>query len=229
MGTTPPAAAIRLGDAALEARPAGTLYWPAERLLVVADLHLGRAERMARRGAPLLPPYETRATLERLEAEIAATAPCAVVCLGDSFDDLEAAAGLADALAPRLARLAAGRRWVWAAGNHDPGPVGLPGEHVTFLTLGALRLRHVAGALAPGEVEVSGHYHPKASLCRRGVKITRRCFLVDRRRAILPAFGTYTGGLDVNDAACRGLVGPDARALIVGTRVTPVPLARLAA
>ena len=229
MGSILPSAAIRLGEAALEARSAGSLYWPAERLLVVADLHLGRAERMARRGAPLLPPYETEATLTRLEGEIAATAPATVVCLGDSFDDLEAAAALAPRLAPRLARLAAGRRWVWAAGNHDPGPVGFAGENLASLAVGAVRFRHIAAPLAPGEAEVSAHYHPKASLCRRGVRITRRCFLVDGRRAILPAFGAYTGGLDVNDPACRRLLGPEARALILGRRVTPVPLARLAA
>ena len=56
----------------LEARASGALWWPGGGWLIVADLHLGKSERMARRGGPLLPPYEGLATLERL----------AVVCAG---------------------------------------------------------------------------------------------------------------------------------------------------
>ena len=69
---------------------------PTERLLAVADLHLCRSERLARRGGALLPPYETAATLDRLAAEIAASARPGV-CLGDSFDDCAAGAALAAA------------------------------------------------------------------------------------------------------------------------------------
>ena len=50
---------------ALEALPSGALWWPEGRWLVAADLHLGKSERMARRGGPLLPPYEGLATLAR--------------------------------------------------------------------------------------------------------------------------------------------------------------------
>ena len=67
--------AITLAGTALTARASGALWWPAERLLCVADLHLGKSERLARRGGALLPPYETAETLDRLAAEIAALAP----------------------------------------------------------------------------------------------------------------------------------------------------------
>ena len=88
----------------LVARGSGALWWPEGRWLVVADLHLGKSERMARRGGPLLPPYEGRATLERLAAEVAALEPAAIVSLGDGFDDMAAAgAGL------KAARIEAGR------------------------------------------------------------------------------------------------------------------------
>ena len=95
---------ILLAGARLEAPASGALWWPAGRLLCVADLHLGRSERLARRGGALLPPYETAATLDRLAAEIAALAPARVVCLGDSFDDCAAGAALADRDADRLPR-----------------------------------------------------------------------------------------------------------------------------
>lgn len=221
-------AEIRLGGEVLDARPSGALHWSARRLLVLGDLHLGRAERLAREGASLLPPYETRDTLDRLEAEVLATDPRLVVCLGDSFDDLVAANGLAAGLGPRIARLAAGRRWLWIAGNHDPAPVDLPGEHVGALAMAPIRFRHIAQPLGDGECEVSAHFHPKARLCLGGTRITRRCFLADRRRVILPAFGTYTGGLDVLDAAFRPLIGPGGQALLVGRQVRTLSLARLA-
>ena len=118
---------ITLAGASLVARASGALWWPAERLLAVADLHLCRSERLARRGGALLPPYETAATLDRLAAEIVALAPVRVVALGDSFDDCAAGAAIAAADAARLTALIAGRDWTWIAGNHDPAPLALPG------------------------------------------------------------------------------------------------------
>ena len=86
---------ISLAGAQLAARARGALWWPAERLLGVADLHLCRSERIARRGGALLPPYETTETLQRLAAEIAHWRRPRVVCVGDSFDDCAAGAALA--------------------------------------------------------------------------------------------------------------------------------------
>ena len=203
------------------------LYWPAEALLCVGDLHLGRAERLARKGASLLPPYETLDTLDRLAAEVAALRPRTVVCLGDSFDDLAVGRDLAKAAVARIERMAAGRRWIWVAGNHDPGPLDLPGSHRGEVSLCPLVFRHVAGDGPPAGGEVSAHFHPRARLASRGVVVARRCFLADPSRVILPAFGTYTGGLDARDAVFDRILARDARAFLVGGRVTAVPRARL--
>lgn len=206
------------------ARPSGALWAPRLGLLVVADLHLGRAERMARRGGALLPPHENEETLARLDAEIRALRPETVVCAGDSFDD-DAAASAVDF--GRIGALAQGRRWVWLLGNHDPDPQAAPGERAAALRVGGLTLRHIA---RPDDAtgEVSGHYHPKATVVLRGRRIVRRCFLHDRRRVILPAFGAYVGGLDATDPAFDGLLGPDAQALLLGRRVTAIPRPALA-
>lgn len=203
----------------------GAVFVPDERALVAGDLHLGRSERTARSGCGLLPPYEDVETLARLEAEIARTAPACVVCLGDSFDDMAAARAAAPALARRVGGLAQGRRWIWVAGNHDPVAPKFPGEWVPEATLGALVLDHRG---RPGRAgEISAHYHPKAGVTRRGRRIVRRCFLADRSRLILPAFGTYTGGLDARDPAFDALLGPDAWAGMLGRTVTVVRRARL--
>ncbi|MBS0565375.1 MAG: ligase-associated DNA damage response endonuclease PdeM, partial [Proteobacteria bacterium] len=200
-----------LCGAGLAALASGALFWPDEGALILSDLHLGRSDRIARLGGALLPPYEVTDTLRRLQADLAATAARQVICLGDSFDD-PAAADLAGEHRRRLARLMAGRRWVWIEGNHDPGPLGPGGEHGRELRLGPLTFRHVArtGGGTPGEV--SGHFHPKLRLAGQ----TRPAFLCDGARLILPAYGTYTGGLDARDPALRPLFGPRALAILTG-------------
>lgn len=212
---------IHLTGETLFPLPSGALWWPRERLVAVSDLHLGRSERTARLGAGLLPPYETEDTLDRLAQVVAQTRPRTIVSLGDSFDDLDAADAIAEPVIERLSSLAAGRRWIWIAGNHDPGPLGLPGSQLTRHQQGPLVFRHIAEAGTSGEI--SGHYHPKMRIWLGGSHIARACFLSDARRVILPAFGTYTGGLDVTDPAFDGLVGADARAWLTGRRVACLP------
>ena len=213
---------ISLNGAVLSALPSGALWWPQERLVAVGDLHLGCAERTARKGGALLPPYETADTLDRLDAVLGQTRPRTVVLLGDSFDDMAAADDTGEETVERLTRMAAGRRWLWIAGNHDPGPLHLPGSYRAETRIGGLVFRHIA---EPGPVsgEVSAHYHPKVRITRRGQHIARACFLADERRIILPAFGTYTGGLDVRDPAFEYLFGADATAFLTGKQVTALP------
>jgi uncharacterized protein len=203
----------------LTALPSGALWWDAERLLVVSDLHLGRSDRIARLGGTLIPPYEVADTLARLDAELAATRPGTVICLGDSFDDPQAAA-LDDDTALWLTRMMAGRRWIWIAGNHDPVPVALGGECRAQISIGPLTFRHIADPAALGEL--SGHYHPKTVVGGRSC----RCFLADSARVILPAFGTYTGGLRSSDSALCALMRPDALAVLTGTTARAVPMPR---
>jgi DNA ligase-associated metallophosphoesterase len=195
---------IQLGVTRAVCRPAGSLWIAAFGALVVADLHLEKGSAYAARGQ-MLPPFDTRETLIRLEAEVAALSPATVVFLGDSFHDAGAEARLAVDDAGRLEALAAARRLVWITGNHDgEGPRRLPGECVPSLALGALRLVHEpqAGATAG---EVAGHLHPCARVRAPGGSVRRRCFVTDGERLVMPAFGALTGGLNVRHAAFRPL------------------------
>lgn len=210
--------ALRLAGEELLASGSGALWWPERRVLAVSDLHLGRSGRFARRGGALLPPYETETTLERLEAEITLRDPAVVICLGDSFDDDAAAGELAPKHRDWLLRMMAGRDWIWIAGNHDPGPEGLAGSLRAEMRIGALVFRHIAESGAVGEV--SGHYHPKARLAGRA----RACFLTDGARVILPAFGTYTGGMDCRDAVFSALLARPAMAILTGREPIPLPI-----
>ena len=200
----------------LVAMPSGALFLPDTRALCVSDLHLGKADRIARRSGRMLPPYEVQETLSRLEADILETAPTTVICLGDSFDDLEAAVDLPEDMKLWLAQLQAGRSWVWIEGNHDPGPVDLGGSHVRELVSGNLTFRHIA-TTANGEV--SGHYHPKHRVAGR----SRPAFLYDHDRLIMPAYGTYTGGLASHAPDLRNLFNTAPMAILTGRKAIAVP------
>lgn len=198
------AAELVVNGVELLADPSGALFWPARRVLAVADLHFEKGSAYAARGR-FLPPYDTAATLEALAAAIARHRPACVICLGDSFHDSGAAERLAAADRARLHQLASAHDWVWIAGNHDPAPPAAWGGRVAAeVTLGALTFRHQANS-EPAAGEISGHYHPKAAVRTRAGRIAGRCFVGDRQRLVLPAFGAYTGGLDVRDAALAGL------------------------
>ena len=215
---------LTLAGAQLTALGSGALWWKDRDILCVSDLHLGKSERIARRGGPSLPPYETRDTLIRLESDLSLTNAGTVICLGDSFDDQEAANALEEQDRLWISRLQAGRRWVWIEGNHDPGPIDLGGSHLAELPLPPLTFRHIA---MPGKSgEISGHYHPKVQVQTRLRTISRPAFLFDSDRIILPAFGTYTGGLRSTDEALTKLMRPEARAIVTGKTPRLVAMAR---
>ncbi|RVV98507.1 ligase-associated DNA damage response endonuclease PdeM [Mesobaculum littorinae] len=213
-----------LRGARLVATGSGALLWPEAGLMAVSDLHLGKSERWARRRGTLLPPYEVQDTLARLAADIARHAPALVLCLGDSFDDDAAAVAVAPAVTDPLARMQAGRRWLWITGNHDADTAGPGGETAGEAQLGPLTFRHIAASEAEGEV--SGHYHPKARVALRGRSLSRPCFLFDAARLILPAYGTYTGGLRWTDPVLQNLMGDEACAVLTGPTPHAFPLPR---
>jgi DNA ligase-associated metallophosphoesterase len=194
---------IQLGLAALIPDPSGALWWPDRATLIIADLHLEKGSSFARKGT-LLPPYDTATTLARLLALVERYRPARIVALGDSFHDGEASSRLAPADRAALGALTRSTEFLWIAGNHDPAPC--PSLGGTILAEGnvldGLVLRHQAEAVPQGP-ELSGHFHPKASIGVHGRRVSCRCFVADDRRIILPAFGAYAGGLNVRDVAFR--------------------------
>ncbi len=212
-------AIVRLAGADLVADLSGALYWPAMETIVVADLHFEKGSRHAERGR-FLPPYDTRATLRRLSDVLRRYRPRRVVCLGDSIDDGGAPdrADGGDAAAVRT--LTEGHDWIWVRGNHDPEPpAAWGGRALDKWREGPLTFRHEAAA---GGGEVSGHFHPKASMRVRSRRVSAACFVADRARLILPAFGTYTGGLNVLEPAIARLFPGDFQAILLGRRTVHV-------
>ena len=193
--------------------PDRALYWPRENALLVADLHLEKASFYARHGQ-MLPPYDSRATLERVALAIRETGARRVFCLGDNFHDDDGPARLEPHAAGMLAALTRATDWVWITGNHDAAMENVAGGMlVDELAVGGVILRHRA---KPGETapELSGHYHPKLRLTQRGRRIARPCLVASEGlhggRMILPAFGALTGGMDAGDPAILAALQPAA-------------------
>ncbi|MEZ5842802.1 MAG: ligase-associated DNA damage response endonuclease PdeM [Hyphomicrobiaceae bacterium] len=200
--------AIAVSGRQLLGDQSGALVWPAQRALVVADMHCEKASHFAGRGQ-LLPPYDTRQTLMKLAAVVDRHEPELIVSLGDGFHDAGGAGRMhADDL-NILRIIQEGRRWVWVTGNHDPEiAVALGGEIASALELDGLVLRHEPRS---GRVthEIAGHLHPAAKISAYGHALRRPCFIGNGRRLILPAFGALTGGLNVLDTAFEPLFGND--------------------
>jgi DNA ligase-associated metallophosphoesterase len=222
------AAPIHLAGERLMLDPAGALFWPATGLLTVSDLHLEKGSSYARHGQ-LLPPWDTHATLDRLTLLLRRWKPRLVVALGDSFHDAEGATRLPHGEIARLNAMTEAHRFIWVQGNHDPTPPqGVGGEWVETFVTNPLVFRHQAITAAnPGEI--CGHHHPKASIPARGGTVSRPCFVTDSRRVMLPAFGAYTGGLDVRAPAIAGLFQRGGRVFVLGRERLfsfPIALAR---
>jgi uncharacterized protein len=198
--------AVTVAGVTLIADPAGALYWPDEGLLIVADLHLEKGSAFAKRGV-LLPPYDTATTLARLGRLVERRAPRLVIALGDSFHDDDGPLRMSATDRAALKTLQLGRDWLWIAGNHDPDlPADVGGRFAEILALGPLTLRHEPSATV-SDGEIAGHLHPVARVAQRGRAVSRRCFAVDGRRLVMPAFGAYAGGLNVRDRVIVGLFG----------------------
>jgi uncharacterized protein len=220
-----PGAEITVAGVSLVADLAGALYWPDEGALIVSDLHLEKGSAFAVRGV-LMPPYDTAATLEAMAAVITRYAARIVIALGDNFHDGGGPARLAATNRAQLHELQRGRDWIWITGNHDPDPhEGIGGVFARALALGPLSFRHepteggrrgsrgessgesFGATLGESFGEISGHLHPAARIHQRGRTQTRKCFATDGERLVMPAFGAFTGGLNIRNSAFLNVFG----------------------
>ena len=185
------------------------LEWPRERTLFVADVHLGKAAAFRAAGVPL-PRGSTASDLARLDALIVHTRAACVVVLGDF---LHARTGRVPALARSFVAWRArhaGVDVVLVRGNHDahagdPPPewqvrcVDAPYPLPPFLACHHVERPRSGYALC-------GHVHPAVRIASGGDSARLPCFVLGRERAILPAFGRFTGMADIAPCADERIV-----------------------
>ena len=206
--------AFNLGGQPVVFDPAGALWLPEGRILVFSDLHFEKGSSYGRKGL-FLPPYDTRRTLSTMIDVIRRWQPRCVISLGDAFHDRGAEARMSEEDRDLLRGLTKQHDWIWILGNHDPEPPKyLAGQACEEITLGGLLFTHEP--CASGNWHVAGHLHPAAKVRRGGRSVRRRCFMTDGERLIMPAFGAYTGGLNVCDPAYKPYFASGFSALMLG-------------
>jgi len=191
---------LKINGETLVPLPAGALYWPSHEALIVADLHFEKGSSFARCGV-MLPPYDTRTTLRRLKVLCRDLKPSMVISLGDAFHDRGSEGRMDEEDAALLEDMIKAHDWLWILGNHDPAPpVRFSGAVEKSLRIGGLFLTHEPEINCESG-ELAGHLHPCVKVKTGNKTLRRRCFVTDGNRMVLPAFGAYTGGLNILDDA----------------------------
>jgi DNA ligase-associated metallophosphoesterase len=207
---------VELAGQQIELLPDPALWWPAERVLFIADLHLGKAATYRALGQPV-PSGTTHANLARLDRLVDRHAPGEIVFLGDFLHAAQARTSqllaAVEAWRDRHPTLAC----TLVRGNHD----SRAGDPPASLRIGVVDEPHPIGPFAachhpqqqPARFVLAGHVHPTLKLHGRGRDSVRLpCFVQEGDQLILPAFGEFTGGWRVDAAPDRRFyaVGGDA-------------------
>ncbi|WP_419421405.1 ligase-associated DNA damage response endonuclease PdeM (plasmid) [Legionella sp. D16C41] len=174
----------------------GVIYWPAQQLVIVADLHLEKGSYYAKRGNPL-PLYDTWDTLKRLEYVVDHFKPKILLSLGDNVHDSNAFLRINNSARKLLEHISTQLdKWIWLMGNHDKKVTLSFASNIFFCTNWKLEnITFTHDFLPDTPYQIVGHYHPKLKI----KKISAKCFLVNQNKIIMPSFGSYTGGLDIKN------------------------------
>ena len=181
----------------LQLHPDRAVYWPAQRILLLADLHLGKGAHFRRAGIAV-PRLVCNVNLARLRGLIEEFKPARVLLLGDLFhsDHNHVWGAFCDFTAsfPELS-------FELVPGNHDILPPTCYEEarlvmHEEIVPLGPFSLSHHPlreEQRLPGKYNLCGHVHPCVKLVDRSSAIKLPCFFFGQQEGILPAFGEFTG------------------------------------
>ncbi len=180
------------------------LYWPRRKMLVVADIHFGKAASFRALGVPV-PRGTTTQNLDALDALMALYPVAHIMFLGDFLHARAAHAGATQA-AMRLWR---GRHPELALtlvrGNHDRhagDPAAALGIEMVDepYALAPFAFCHHPDIVSAGYA-LAGHIHPNYLLATRFDALRLPCFVVGSGRMILPSFGAFTGGFLITPQA----------------------------
>lgn len=189
----------------------GVLIWPAQDLIIFSDLHLEKGSFLSQFANPL-PRFDSKDTLRRM-AQMVTIYDCQnVVCLGDSLHDGNALSRMQyDDLLTLNSLVESAQKWTWILGNHDPEiPHAIKGERAPYLQKQDLLLVHEPESIAKFEgvcAQIIGHFHPKSSYKISNRKVTGKCFIYADNILLMPAYGKYTGGLDVKHKVFEPMLG----------------------
>lgn len=194
------ASAVVVAGETLMLLPEKAVYWPARQMLIIADIHFGKAASFRAQGIPV-PRGTTTENLAGLDDLIERHGARHVMFLGDFLHARAAHASSTQGAMLAWRRTRPDLQLTLVRGNHDKhagDPAAALGIDLVDepYTVGPLSFCHHPDIAAPGYV-LAGHVHPAYVLATRFDTLRLPCFVVGGTRMILPSFGAFTGGYTV--------------------------------
>ena len=186
----------------------GILFWFDKQIAIIADLHLEKGSSFGPSGQ-FLPPYDSEETLNKIFKTIKNHKIKTIILLGDTFHDKNAFDRMSEKVFILFKSLIEKYEVIFILGNHENK---LKIDNINFLNEYVIDDIHfIHQALQTSIFQISGHFHPVASVKSSIKKITAKCLLHTNNHIILPSFGQYTGGLNINNPVFKPFVNNDSK------------------
>ena len=186
----------------------GILFWFDKQIAIIADLHLEKGSSFGPSGQ-FLPPYDSEETLNKIFKTIKNHKIKTIILLGDTFHDKNAFDRMSEKVFILFKSLIEKYEVIFILGNHESkfeiGGINFLNEYVID------DIHFIHQALPTSIFQISGHFHPVASVKSSIKKITAKCLLHTNNHIILPSFGQYTGGLNINNPVFKPFVNNDSK------------------
>ena len=186
----------------------GILFWFDKQIAIIADLHLEKGSSFGPSGQ-FLPPYDSEETLNKIFKTIKNHKIKTIILLGDTFHDKNAFDRMSEKVFILFKSLIEKYEVIFILGNHESkfeiGRINFLNEYVID------DIHFIHQALPTSIFQISGHFHPVASVKSSIKKITAKCLLHTNNHIILPSFGQYTGGLNINSPVFKPFVNNDSK------------------
>ncbi|MBD22364.1 MAG: hypothetical protein CL572_01700 [Alphaproteobacteria bacterium] len=187
----------------------GSIFIPKFSILVISDLHIGKSYSFAKHGN-FLPPYDIDDTIERIKFNINLYNPKKIISLGDSFHENSTLKVINNSHIKKINKIFKNIEVYLIDGNHDAELKFKEKINAFFkesLKLGNFNFKHIKDTQNVNNLfEFSGHFHPKVTIRFNKVRYSFKCFVLGENFCILPSFGTFTGGLNINSNVLKKIL-----------------------
>lgn len=179
-------------NASLTLLPERAIFWEKERMLIIADAHIGKVSHFRKNGIPV-PRMAERNNLWRLSGLVMKTKPNKIIFLGDlSHSKLNKAWDQFVDFRKGYSNV----EMILVRGNHDilseQSFINAEIKVVDSMTVGPFFFTH--DREVSHLYNVHGHIHPSIRLRGKGRQSLRvPCFFFGKDYGILPSFGDFTG------------------------------------
>ena len=174
----------------------GILLWLEKKIAIISDLHLEKGSSFASSGQ-FITPFDSQETLNKLINFLQIHEVQTIILLGDTFHDGGALNRMSSKVKSIFDSLVENYEIIFVLGNHENK---MKSPYIKFYERYIVDDIHfLHEAVLEKKNQISGHFHPVASLKINSKQITEKCLIHSENHIIMPAFGEFTGGLNINN------------------------------